>query len=138
MTLGISTGVGLTATHTDINPISIETPYPLPTQGLNAYSVQIRFQASDLNPSSSRTSFGASDGSTSLLTPAATHTPDTSGSTEHGGMSTSTKIALDVAVPVVVIAALIVGVFFYRRRRSTQSGKSIHEQENPEYNDVYT
>lgn len=96
---------------------------------VNAFSVQIRWQESDLitstaqSGSTSQTS-GANSGSSPSLNngptstisgaPAVITSQNSSG--RSGGLSTGAIIAIAVVIPIVVIAALV-GLFFFMRRK---------------------
>lgn len=119
-------------------------------EGLNAYSVQIRWHASDLalasstTQSSSLTSTATSSGagstasseasSTALSTTRSTTPASTSTNKQaeqsnlpSGGLSTGVIIAVGVIVPIVVIVAFVAGFFIWRRKRQYRSGtRSLH------------
>lgn len=113
---------------------TVTTIVPSSTGGLNAYSVQIRWQASDLEAAKSSTSSTlplSSTMSTKLSSTSSTVSPTNSdeSSTNSSGLSKSTQIALSVVFPLVAIFAMI-GIFFFIRRhrksrlspRKTQNG----------------
>lgn len=104
---------------------------------VNAFSVQIRWQESDLRTSTSQsTSTTQPAGSSSDSLPAATSAASSatsgsamaaataaaasSNSTGSSSLSTGAIVAIAVVVPVVVIAALIGLFFFIRRKRRAQ------------------
>lgn len=115
-----------------------------PLDGVNAFSVQIRWQESDLrttadqttstispagstsNSRSTATSAVVPSTSGSATTAAATSvgaSQSTSSSSSSGGLSTGAIIAIAVVIPIVVIAALVAGFFVMRRKKRVQSAQ---------------
>lgn len=132
ITIVATDAAGTTTTTTSLTNVN---------EGLNAFSVQIRWQASDLVAPKATTSSiistsvlsTASTGSTvgSAVSSTAARSTATSGSSSNdaqaeqsssGGLSTGAIIAIGVIIPIVVIIALVAGFFLWRRRRQARSG----------------
>lgn len=128
----------LTVTNTTTGG-GISTIIVDPTQGPNAYSVQIRWQASDLAASASTTTSGqtvisntSQAGATSSGTPSAT-------SNASSGLSTGAKVGLAVGI-IIVVASIIAFVtwFLIRRRKSQAQHSTLAEApDTPEKHDRY-
>lgn len=134
LTLGAyANGGSMTATASNGSLIT------LPVQsgdGLNAYSVQLAYQASDLTPvttTSQATTSTQSPGSTVQTSSSSSSTSQTSTS---GGLSTTAKIAIGVVIPVIVLALIIgLGWFIMKRRRSRRGAPGTVDHNVPAYTD---
>jgi len=144
--LGCTMNLGTLASQGYVNVVATGgTPYTTSVLfdsdgGLNAYSVQIAWQASDLVSETS--ALGSSiTGSTATTTtststqsqittaiPSASSDPAPNGRAKSHGLSKAATIAIGVSVPVVVLLAVAGGLLFSRRRmaRSRLSYSSAH------------
>lgn len=129
--LGCTMNLGTLATQGYVNVVATGgTPYTTTVSfdsdgGLNAYSVQIAWQASDLT--AARTSASpTTPTSTGSILPKATGTSAASdsaainGGARPHGLPQSAKIAIGAVIPVVVVLALI-GALLLSRRRMAKS-----------------
>jgi hypothetical protein len=120
-----ATQAPLTVLYTISGTTATSTMTVHTTDGMNAFSVQLAYQASDLIPRSSTTSTSpvsssvSSTGSnpTSSVSETASSVPS-SPNTGEEGLGTPAKIAIGVAVPVVAIALIVIGLLLIRRRRA--------------------
>lgn len=125
MQLGaLASYVSLTVLNTNSLPPTTKVMSVQPNQGPNAYSVQVRWQESDLHsvvptqPSSTPTS------------------PSSSSDSNSGGQSSSAKIAVGVVIPVVVLAAVMIGLLIYRRKKkANKANHSVCNQDMQRLNE---
>ncbi|CAF9903463.1 MAG: hypothetical protein GOMPHAMPRED_000279 [Gomphillus americanus] len=98
------------------------------TGGVNAYSVQIAWQSSDLSTSSSTTltSSTTPSATSSTTSPGALATSSTPAvpTTSDVGLSTGAKVAIGVVVPLTVIG-LIIAIFLFRRYRQRRQPREL-------------
>jgi hypothetical protein len=97
---------------------------PTGAGGVNAFSVQVRFQSSDF-PTSTKTS---------TTPPTFTVTPTVP--SQHQGLSTGAKAGIGVVVAIVVLALLLLGAFLYFRHRQRQRHPAPTEPPRSDY-DAY-
>lgn len=140
----VTDGAGTRTTSTSLTNIN---------EGLNAYSVQIRWKAADLasitssSSASSSTSGTASVGSSvggavsstlarstatsARSTSSATNTQSGGQSSTSSGLSTGAIVAIGVIIPVVVIIGLVAGFFFWRRSKKSRAGtRQLHSPDS--------
>jgi LPXTG-motif cell wall-anchored protein len=94
---------------------------PTNARGVNAFSVQVRFQSSDF-PTSTKTS-----------TTPPTVTVTTTILSQPQGLSTGAQAGIGVAVAIVVFALLLLGAFLYFRRRRRQRQPAPTEPPRSDY-----
>jgi LPXTG-motif cell wall-anchored protein len=100
---------------------------PTGVGGVNAFSVQVRFQSSDF-PTSTKTS----------ATPP-TVTVTTTAPSQPQGLSTGAQAGIGVAVAIVVLALLLLGAFLYfRRRRQRQPALTEPPRSDYDTHGLYT
>lgn len=95
---------------TVIEPVTMEGG-----DGINAYGIKLAYASSDLKTTATGTSTTAPK--TTLAGPTSTSTNTNDDSSDGNGLPTGATVGIAVAVPVVVIAALISAFFWYRRRK---------------------
>lgn len=110
--------------------------------GINAYSVAIRFQQSDITTSSSTTTTAVSVTSSSSTLPIATSSASSSGSSNsttsssgiNAGLSSGAAAGVGVAVAVVGILAVGASLYFLRRAKRKAAGfsKESFKDDRPE------
>lgn len=121
---------GLTVTNTYGSTPTVTVQDVDTHQGPNAYSVQVRWQQSDLQPvTTTPTSSAAQTSSSGAVS-------SSSSSSSNNGLSTGAKAAIGVVIPIVVVAAAIIGALIYRRKKKTtrtnQPVQNTYEQSKPE------
>lgn len=134
----------LTYTYTADSSTVLTTLTANSTWGVNAYSVQLAWQASDLlttttsaGRSGSSNGSGASGPGVVTVTATSTSTAGQDGKeSASGGLSTTTtKIAIGVVIPVVILSAIALGTFLLMKRRKKHVAQAkIHGHGAPDYN----
>lgn len=89
--------------------------------GVNAFSVQVRFQSSDF-PTSTKTSTTPSTVTVTITAPP-----------QPQGLSTGARAGIGVAVAIIVLALLLLGAFLYFLRRRRQRQPAPTEPPRPDY-----
>lgn len=102
---------------------------------VQAPSLQIAWQASDTASLTARSTstLSPSPATTSSAAPAATTTSDSEVESSSASLSTGAKIAIGVVIPVVVLAAIALGFFIIRQRKSKKRSTNREiQQEIPQ------
>jgi hypothetical protein len=91
--------------------------------GLNAFGIRMVYEATDLTTQGTATTSSSRSSDTTTSKP-----PQ---DTQDSGLSTGAKVAIGVVVPVVVLAALLGALFYWRRRKPRYEAPPLVDDKPP-------